>query len=147
MLLYLILLILYLVPVGGYYLAKQCGKEPQQGKRVFEFLHLLLLVGAVLYLTYYTHVLVLVFSLILYIPLHWKAKSLAGSSLMGFLYSLSVSNKMLFYEFGILLILYGLVEGTLYTLKSKNWRGLLKQQLPFLILGLVGLLAINFIRY
>ncbi len=147
MLTYLILLILYLTPLGGYYLAKQCGKEPQQGKKIFEASHVFLLAGSVLYVAYFTHALVLVFSLLLYAPLYWKAKPFAGPSLMGFLYSLSVSEGTLLYEFGILLILYGLVEGTLYTLQAKNWRGLLKQQLPFLILGLAGLLATSFIRY
>lgn len=138
---FLILVLLYLVPIGGYYLAKQCGKEPQQGKKTFERLHYLLLIITTLYLAGFVHLIVLVFALILYMPIYWKAKPFAGASLMGFLFGISSYDPTLFYEVGILMILYGLVEGALYTLKAKHWRGLLNQQLPFLVLGLLGLLA------
>ncbi len=135
----LILVLLYLTPIGGYYLARQCGKEPQQGKKVFEQLHYLLLIGIALWVTYYTHFLVLIFSLILYGPLHWKARAFSAPALIGFLYGIAASDVSLLYPVSVLLLLYGLVEGTLYTLKAKPWKGLLKQHLPFFVLGIITL--------
>ncbi len=137
----LILLLLYLTPIGGFFLAQQCGKEPRQGEKIFEILYYGLMAILAFYVAGFLHPLILLFALILYLPLYWKARAMAGAATMGFLYGLSALDATLLYPASVLLILYGLVEGTLYTLRSKHWKGLLAQQLPFLVMALVALFS------
>ncbi|HLD04107.1 MAG TPA: hypothetical protein VJG90_00150 [Candidatus Nanoarchaeia archaeon] len=139
----ILLILLYLTPVGGYFLAKQCGKEAQQGRRLFERLSLILILIAALWMAYYVHYLLLVLALALYLPLYYKARDMAGPSTMGFLFGLSTVHLNLTYEISLFALLYGLVYGTLHW--KEKWKLVLVQYLPFLVLGGLGMaLAASF---